>query len=47
MLWGAPGTLSLPWMRRGREQGTGVGTSPGTSKLVSPLETWTFGLGVG
>lgn len=45
MVWGAPGTLSLPWMRRVGEQGTDVGMSSGTSK--SALEMWTFVLGVG
>lgn len=43
VLWGAPGTLSLPWMSRGGEQGTGTGMSSDTSK--SALKTWTFGLG--
>lgn len=47
MLRSAPGTLSLPWMKRGGEQGTSVGMSSDTSKSVSPLETWTFGLGGG
>jgi len=32
MLLGAPGTLRLPWMRRGGEQETGAGMSSGTSK---------------
>lgn len=46
MLQGAAGTLSLPWMRRGGEQGTVVGMSCGTSKspLGPPNQLWSCGL---
>lgn len=45
MLRDAPGTLSLPYMRRVGKQGTGVGMSFGTSKstLVPPNQPWRCG----